>query len=309
MALDYTVLQAVCTNIIEPKLQDNLFTSSALLNRLKKRVSKIEDGGLAIQQPIIYAESSSVGTFSGTSTILTDLADEINAVTFQWGHYYRTMGITYTDELANSGKTGVIKLVTKAAQIAEMSLFKKINTDLHGTTATNGVEGLENLCKTTTDFGGISSSDASVWAASLDSSSTTLTVGLMQGKFGDVSDGEDKPDLLISNQDNFDKWYLINEPKLRVGDNGTNALKFGGADYIVDASCPGTGSGTQDNHLYFLNTKYLTLYIHSKDNFKTHEWQKPLNQMVRETQITATLALGCSNRRRQGAITTLDPAL
>jgi hypothetical protein len=311
MALDYSQLQSITQEFIVPKLVDNVFNKYSILERLRKRLNKVQDGGEYIKQPIIYAKKTSVGTYDGWDTVLTAVNDSLNAVTFNWGHYYCNMGISKTDELANYGKQKIISLLTAEGQVAELTLADTMTTDLFASGAvTNGFDGFVQMIGTTGEFGGISSSDTSVWASSVDSSSTVMTLGALQGKFGDVTYGQETPTLIISNQDCFDKYWQLLEvkPEFRVQDKN-GSLKFRSADWIVDKACGGTGSGTADNQILFINENFVEFYVHPADNFKVGDWMKPINQEGRICRITFTGQLGTSNRRMHGKFTTINPAL
>jgi hypothetical protein len=312
MALDYTQIQSITQEYIEPHLQDNIFDKTAVLNRLRNKMDKSQDGGEYIKVPILYAKKTSTGRYSSWGTLETAVNDSVNAVTYNWAHAYASMGISRTDELVNSGKSAIVKLITAEAKAAELTLADELTDDLFATSAvTNGIAGFPLMCHTTTDYGGISSSDFSGWAASRDTTSTVMTLGAIQGKFGDVSDGNEVPTLMISNQDMFDKYWQLLEvkPEFRVQKNNYIGLKFNAADWVVDKGSNGSGSGTEDNYLYFLNENFIKLYVHPKDNFKVGQWQKPINQEGRIARVTWTGQLSTNNRRRHGIMTAIDPAL
>jgi hypothetical protein len=160
------------------------------------------------------------------------------------------------------------------------------------------------------EYAGIDTADYSGWASSVDTTTNVMTLGALQGKMGDVSDGMERPNLIVSNQDCFDKLWQLYEtkPEFRIQDEN-GALKFNGASWIVDKASNGTGAGTTDNHIYFLNTNFIQFYIHPQDAFKVGEWQKPINQEGRIARITFTGQLATNNRRRHGSFTAINPAL
>lgn len=311
MALDYTQLQAVTQDFIRPKLVDNIFKNYPTLARLRKKENLSQDGGTQIQQPIIYAKKTSSGKYNGWGTVLTTTNESLTAVTYSWGHYYTSMGISRTDELANSGKAAIVKLVTTEAQVAELTITEDMTTDLFASgAATNGFDGFVQMVGTTGEYGGISSSDTSVWASSVDSSTTVMTLGVLQGKMGDCTVGTKRPTLILANQDCFDKLWQLYEvkPEFRVQDENGN-LKFGGADWMVEPAVGGTGSGTADNQIFFLNENFIEFYIHPKDDLVISDWMTPINQIGKIARITFTGQLGTSNRRMHGKFTTINPAL
>ena len=311
--MDYTAIQALTQEYIVPKLQDNIFNKTPVLQRLKAKITRKQDGGEYIKVPIIYDEATSAGWYSGNDVLLTADNDNISAVRYDWAHAYANISITHTDELTNSGKSQVISLLTSKAKIAEMTLSKKITTAIFSTSqVTDAITGFPLMVddSTSTDYAGINASDFSNWAASVDDSSTTLTLRLLIGKFNDCSDGNEKTTLLVSNQECWEKYWQLLEakPNFRTqSDNST--LKFMGADWVTDKAAPGSGGGTADNHIYFLNENFIQLYVHPRDDFKVGEYLKPVNQEVRISRILWTGQLTTDNRRRQGALKTINPSL
>jgi hypothetical protein len=78
MALTYNDISAVTTNYIVPKIIDDVYKSSPLLTRLRTVNAERFEGGLQIQQPIMYAElkggSFGRGDSFDTSYVQTDTA-------------------------------------------------------------------------------------------------------------------------------------------------------------------------------------------------------------------------------------------
>ena len=312
MALLTTQLTAITLAYIRPKLVDNVFLTYPLLEAMRKRMNLSQKGGTLIQQPIIYAKKTSVGIYSGWSTLLTAVNDSVTGVQYNWGHYYANMGIARTDELKNAGVPAILKLLTAEAQSAEMTLSDYITQDLFATSLVTGhSDSLYDMCGTSGTFGGISNSDVTTWAAGLDTTTNVLTIGGMKVLMGKATYGSNKPNILVSRQSVNDKFYQLCEvkPEFRVQDNESGNLKFDGAEWIVDRSCNGSDGGTANNAVYMLNDKFIEFYIHPEDNFEVGEWKKPINQQGRIAQVTATLSLGTSNRRMHAMFQSIDPNL
>jgi hypothetical protein len=304
-------LNAITQTYISPKIADNIFTGYPVLEKLTKNLNVPQDGGSTIYQPIMHAKQTAVGKYSGFDTLMTDATEVATNVNFDWAHYYSNMSVSKTDKLLNSGKSQVISLLATQADSAIGSLRDTMTTDLYATSAvTGGIQGLPLLCHTTTDFGGICSTDLAGWAASVDSSTTVLSIGSLINKFADCTYGSDVPVLIISNQSCFAKYFQLLEvrPEFKVQSKNGN-LMFNGAEWIVDRNSNGTGRGTADSYVYLLNTKYIQFYLHPKNNFVTGEWQQPINQEALVSRITVSCQLGASQRRVHGLFTTINPAL
>ena len=304
-------LNSITQYYIVPTLGDNVFTKYPVIEKLTKNLDKSQDGGTSIYQPIIY-QKKTAGVYSGFDTLSTAPVESLTAVNYSWAHYYSPMTLAKTDKLMNSGKFAVISLVKSEAETAELSLRDKMTSDLYSTSAvTGGIQGLPLLCHTSTNFGGISSTDISTWAASVDSSTTVLTIGALINKFAAVTYGTDMPNMIISNQAAFAKYFQLLEvrPEFKVQNKNGN-LMFNGAEWMVDRNCNGTAAGTTaDCYVYLLNTDYIQFYLHPKNDFVTQDWQQPVNQEVVVSRITVSCQLGTSQRRVHGLFTTINPSL
>ena len=80
-----------------------------------------------------------------------------------------------------------------------------------------------------------------------------------------------------------------------AADGGFQVLEWKGVPVIYDEYCPA-------GFIFFTNSKYLNMKIHSDDNFSLGPWQKPVNQQARIAQVTVTLQFVASNCRYLGRI-------
>jgi hypothetical protein len=312
MALDYEQLDAITRDHVVPSLTDNIFDQTPVLQMLKGKAKTIS-GGTGIRVPIEYATTTSTGWYTKFDTLLTEPNEVFTAVLYNWAHGYVNMTLAKTDLLANNGPEQIVSLLYSQKKNAEKTLAKTMTSALFSETSNSkAIQGIPLMVddSASTDYAGINATDFSGWASSIDSSTTTMTIPVLQGKFGDCSDGNDVPTLIIMNQDNFDKYYELLEvkPDFRVQDKN-NKLKFQGATIVVDKASNGTGSGTQDNHVTYLNENYITFFINKKNNFVVGKWQQPTNQEAIISRITWSGQLTTSNRRRHGALEAIDPAL
>ena len=124
----------------------------------------------------------------------------------------------------------------------------------------------------------------------------------MTRMYGELTIGNDQPDLIICSQNLFDAYETSLQANKRfmgsdagLADAGFSTLKFKGADVVADSHCP-AGS------MLFLNTKYLDFKTHSKRNFSFQDFQKPINQDARTAKIFWMGQLVCTNPRMQGMI-------
>lgn len=304
MALSYSEISAITEKYFVPKLIDNIFTSNILLQRARKKWMKKEDGGERIMVPVMYATTSASGWYSGADTLDTTANDQITSAEFEWKQAYANITITRLDELKNSGKRAAVNFVKSKVQVAEKTLADNIGTGLYNLgTDSDAIVGLRLAVDSTGTYGGISRTDYSWWASQEDSSTTALSISALEALYGDCTIGNDMPSVIVTTQDVFDDYFNLLQPQQRFQDSktanaGFNNLLFRGTPVVVDQKCPAS-------HLFMLNENYLSLCVHSKEDFRFEPFQKPLNQNVSSAKVYFAGALTGSNCRMQGKMNAL----
>jgi len=298
-------LSAITEKFFVKKLADNIFASNALLQRLRKKNYKAQEGGTHIMVPVAYAATTAAGSYSGTDTLDTTANDQITAAAFTRAHYYANVTVTHTDELTNSGDAQMVDFVRAKVQLAEMTLKDSLGTAVFndGTTDTKGLIGLRLAVDSTGTYGGISRSDYSWWAADEDGSTTTLTLAAMNAAYGDVTVGNDKPTVIVTTQDIYDSYLALLQPQQRFTDEKTADAGFTNVMYrsvpvIVDSHCPAS-------HMFMINENYLTLYYHPKDNMRFEPFVKPTDQAVACAKVFWAGQMCVSNCRMNAKLNAL----
>jgi hypothetical protein len=137
----------------------------------------------------------------------------------------------------------------------------------------------------------------------VDSTTTTLTLSAMNSIFGDAGEGSEYPNLIMSDQDMWDRYWNLLQPQQRFADEelakgGFKSLTFNGQGYVVDAASP---AGYQ----WHLNLDYLDLYPHKDENFRFTGFTSPINQNIKSAKVFWMGALASSNNRRHGVLTAI----
>lgn len=305
MALTYNQISAITERKFLPKMVDNIFDSNPLMQRWKKGEQyETIDGGTSILQPLNYAQNSAGGWYAGADTLSTTDNDVITSAEYQWVQMYDNISILRSDELKNSGDAAILKFVKQKMKIAEQTGIDRMGTGLYNAgTDPKAIVGLRAMLSTSNTIGGISQTTYSWWQAQVDAATTTLTVGAMAGRMSAARVGSDRPTVITSNSDNWDRYHSLLQPQQRFQDadsakGGFSSLMFQGIPLIDDSHCP-TG------YMFFLNEKYLSLFYHKDENFRFEEFQKPVNQNVKVAKIYWMGAFGASNNRMQAALTAI----
>jgi len=298
MALSYDQLTAITEKKFLPKLVDNVFNSNALLMKLKAK-EQLQSGGDKIVAPLGYAEVAASDWYQGAETLSTTDNEVITAAEYDWKQLYANISITRRDELRNSGDAAIINFVKSKVMIAEKTIRNKLSTGLYndGTDAKQ-IQGLKLAVSASNTVGGISQSTYSWWASNLDSTTTTLTLAAMQGLYGDCGEGSEYPEIVVGDQDMFDRYYALLQPQQRfaaddMAKGGFKSLQFNGIPVVVDAAADA-------GYMYMLNLDYMYLAPHKDENFRLEPFIKPVNQNIKLAKIYWMGAMIHTNGRRQG---------
>ena len=305
MPLSYDQLSGITERKFIPKLVDNIFDSDALLQRAKKKgyYEKI-DGGLSIIQPLGYAQLTASGWYEGAESLDTSDNETRTGAEYQWKQSYANITITRKDELRNSGDAGKIKLVKAKTQLAEKTLTDVLQTAIYNSgTDVKAPVGLGSIIGTANTIGGISQSTNSWWAAQVDSTTTTLTLGALQTVFNNASINQESPTVIMATRANYNRYYALLQPQQRFMDKetasgGFSSLMFNGIPFIV-------GSKVPSNNIMLINENYFHIYVHSEEDMRFEPFQKPTNQNVKTAKIYWMGSIGSSNNRMHGKLSAI----
>lgn len=291
-------------------LEDNIFTSKPLLFAIQN-FGNVEtlDGGTSIVQPLLYAELGNQGSYSGSDTFLTDEDEGTTAAEYNWKQYYAAIKLKNIDVAKNSGAPAVLRIVENEIMRAEMSISESLDelflADGSGNSGKD-FNGLKNLvAQNTSSVGGIDPSGAGNewWKSQIDTTSysSVTDFAAIRNMYLQCSEGNDFPTNIFTTESNYADIDSLFESNQRFMDptmanQGFETIMFHGAPISFDRN-------VDDNYIYFLNFKYLTLYKLGDTWFKMSDWLEPVNQDVRIKKVLLYGELTVSNRKRQGVLT------
>lgn len=320
MALPADQLTAITKKYYLPRLVDQIFDSNALFARMAKRSIPL-DGGTQIALPLAYALSTNVFTYRDYDTFSFTPTDQITHALFDWGQYGTAITISGREDAINSGKSAVINLLKTKMQLAEKTLRKYMGDHLWSDGSGEAAQGIIGLKAAVDDgtntatYGSIDRTANTWWKAKYSANGGTgreLTIKLMQNFMGDLTIDNDRPTLLMTTQDVFDKYFMLLQPHLRLtdpelADGGFQNLVFVGRPIVVDHRIP-TDSATRHT-MYFLNEDYIHLYHHKDRHFYLDPFRRPVNQDAIVAKIYWMGQMVVDNPRMQGRMVDINPAL
>jgi hypothetical protein len=314
MALPFSnQVSAVTQNLLNESVSDAFFTANPLLEHLLAKGSVKKRGGDRIQLPLFTDDTDAAGSYDGYDILDTTPNENINAAVYDWRHEYGHMVISHTEMLKNSGETAKVDLIKAKVKNLMQTLKKNISTRIFSANGDSDLAicGLRQMVKATGAIGNIDQADFSLWASDIDSSTNTLTLALMNQSFLDACVGQDEPDIAVTRKGVWRKYWELLQAQQRFGEGksvrgGFKYILFNEIPLFWDVNCPGSDSGSNDNHLFFLNSSWLYFYIHEDDNFVTEDIPKVASQNVIQKRVTFTGQLCTDNRRMHSAMTVLN---
>jgi len=324
MALNYNNITALVQDDLRKQVVDNIFESSALLQMMLTdgrvmsaagRMSATSNGGTQIIQPLEYAKTTAIGTYSGHDVVDISPAELFTGAQYSMVNYYGSINISHEEELQVSGDKAIANLVTLKMKNLEKSLKDRLASDLYTGAGANSITGLDNVINTGDTYGGIDSSTYTWWVSGVDttahtaanmkdSTNASYVLKLLQTGWKSCKHHNESPNLILVAQDVFDIMETVSEGlgqfttptsqrAQKMAQLGFQTIEYRGIpvvvdDYISDSSDP----------MYMLNTNYLTLYYHPNNNFEFTGFKEATNQPhAKVGQITFTGQVACSNRR------------
>ena len=289
------------------QLTDNIFTARPLTYFLQdKGRIRMLNGGTKIVEPLIYAESTTVKSYSGYDSIALTAQAGITAAEYDWKQYAASIAISGIEEAKNNGEQEIINLLEAKIMQAEESMREGFNRMFYADgTGNSGKDwnGLGNIVEASGTVGGINRATTGneYWRSYEENTATALTLAQMSTAYNSVSVGNDHPDMVLTTQTLFEKYEALLQPQLRytdtrTADAGFQNLLFKAAPVVYDEHCTA-------GIVYFLNSKYLTLVGHSGKWFSQTEFVRPEDLDARYALIMCYGNLTCRNAAKQGKLT------
>jgi hypothetical protein len=304
-------VSAITNDFYMPKFPENVFKTRFVLMKLWKKGTKVSSGN-KIRQPLVYQKGNG-GAFNPRAQFNIAAKDQITAAQFNWKHYYVPISIFDDELLVNDGPAGVRKLLDAKMKVAKNQIADDISTDMFKTSTSYygdsdiqinsvvGACGNASYPDSNITYGGIQkTSGNSFWHGNVTNQGGALTLAAMETMFLNCSKYGDTPDLITCASNQVENIYSLQASNQRyldqkVMDLGFVAYTFKGVPVVPDEHVTST-------EIYFLNTDYLDLVSHRKQNMRFEKFQKPIDQAAAVAKIFWMGNLTCSDCRRQGVI-------
>lgn len=305
---------------------DAIFGDLVLWDVLSKKAHTTKKGGIKILEPLMYAKSTAVGSYSGWDTFDISPQEGLTHAEFDWKFYYLTVAISQEEEDRNSGEAAVIDLLEAKIKQAKMSLADKVNTDLFldGTgNSSKEITGLALAVDSAGTYGNIARASNTWWGANETNVGGALAVAGASGlrrMYNDCSLGRGRrtPDFGVTTQIVYEAYEALMDSNMRYSTGGeqnvgfkNQNLRFRDMSLFYDDLC-------QSGVLYMLNAEFMKLVTFNEKSggvskgerndsgdFRLEPFMKPINQAGRVAKAFWAGQLTMSNCRHQGKLTGL----
>lgn len=300
---------------LNKELYDQIFDDYPLISWLNGKlgvamrgstVKKIYPGGETITGPVLYEENSTVDSFTGAEVIDSTLQDGMTHFRYNWKQYAATIGITGHDKRVNRGEAQIIDLLGGKTTQAVLSFKKRLNEDAYKDGTGNGGKDLVGLAAhiaATGTTGGLNQTTFSWWASDAATSSSFAANGrdTMTTMFNTLSFGNDKVDIIFTDQTNFERYEklvdarerYVNEKALNIGFEN---LMFKSVPIIFDRDCTA-------GKMYFLNSRYIHWAVLAGADMAVEPFQSGIDQDVILAKLILEANIVVTNRRNHGILT------
>lgn len=312
--VNYDAILSTTVAHYTPRLEDNIFNESSLLYWLKE-AGKIEkvSGGEKIVEPLLYGTNSTAGSYAGYDSLSTLPQEGITAAQYDWKQFAVTIAISGLEEAKNSSKEQVVSLIKGKIEQAEMSAADKLNEHLFGDGTGNNFKNFLGLAAVVSPtgtssygtpaqyVGNINTTDNEFWKNQVDATIEALSLAKMSSTYNKCSKGRISPEFILTTQALWEKYEGLLQPNMRYSDPKTASAGF---ENLIYKSAPIMWDlETPAKTMYFLNSKFLKLKVHSDVWFKNTPFEKPHGQDARYSHILCYGNLTTNNRRFLGVQT------
>jgi hypothetical protein len=300
------------------QIVDNVSRNNALYNRIMAKGNyERESGGTTITKPLDYDMNGTYQRYSGYDVLNISASDVLTAAEYQWRQVALNIVASGRELRINNGDHRIANLAKARIKNAMRTFANNFSFDMYSDgTLPNQINGLQALVADngTGTVGGIDSASWPFWQNAVQSAAAPLQGGgpitpsattmesLMQPLWLNQVRGDDKPDLIVSSNDYF-TFYELGQVSIKrytdetTANGGFVSMKYKSADIIFDGS-----SGIPASRMYFLNTDYLMLVVHTDADLSVQDEMKPYNQDAVTIPVLWMGNMVCTNRRLQGVL-------
>lgn len=297
-AIGQDQVTSIARRYIMPTITDQIYPSNVFFYRLQKANKKIVQGGTQIEVPTLYKRFAAGGRYRGFDPLDTTPSDTIRNAVFDWKQHYVPWSLSGLTLIQTDSPEAIANFLKLQSEQAFMEMGENLATDVFadGTTDSKSLDGLEgavgNASVGNANYGGISRSANSWWNASVDASTSALTLASAHAAIMNATRGGQHPTLGLTRLEQYNRlWalgststgYTIQQQRL-PGGHDELLLSAGFTNILVDNipvvvdSHVDDGPNSSNGRIYFINENTFHYVVSPRADFYLEDFQKPVNQ-------------------------------
>ena len=299
---------------VVPKIVDAVYTSNPFFFRLHQ-AGKIVPGGTQAEMPFLYAAPTNGGSYTGYDVLNIDPSENVKNGVWEWKQYYQPVTIDGLTMIKSDSPEAVANLLNVKFKIARMAMADNLGTDAlrydsADATKLDSVQRANDDGTVASSYAGLTRSSNTWLNATEDSATATLTLDKMQTLYGNVSEGGHEPTLILSRQEQYNRYWNMLTPIQRhnqasdadlnrAGGAGFSNLTFNAATWCVDSHVA-DGANSSNSRIEFLTEDFWVLETYKGRNFYLEPFQSGIVQDAYVSKLLWAGRLRCENPARNG---------
>jgi hypothetical protein len=308
------VVNSIARRYILPEVTDNVYLSNPLFFRLNTAKKVTIRGGYQVEAPLMYSRFAAGGAYSGLDLLDVSPSDTVRNAAFDWKQYYVPVTVDGLTLIKTDSPEAIADFIRLYFAQAEMELSTFLGDGLwsDGVSNTKKIDGLQGAVDdgtTLTTYGGLSRSTYTWWKASVDTTTTQLSLTALQTQFGNQSKGGRHPTLIVTTQANYNRYWVLVTAKQnfyvqpvavdeQLANAGFTNVLFNGVPFLVDSNCPA-------NNVFLLNEDFINLAVSPRGDFYMEDFQTAINQDAMVSKLFWAGNLYLTNCNVQGKFTAI----
>ena len=310
-AIGANTVTAISRHYIMPTITDNIYASNPVFFRINAS-KRFIPGGTQIEVPLMYSRFVAGGPYSGYDVLDPTPSDTIKNGVWDWRQQYVMVTVDGLTLIKTDSPQAVANYVKLYFAQAEMEMAENLAAGIFSSGAVaKEIDGLQLAVDSAGTYAGIARATNSWWSAVEDGSTATLTMADLQSFFGNVSEGGRHPTIFVSQQANYNRYWVLNQADQsyqyvngqafdeQLANAGFTNQLFNGVPWVVDSHVHNATT------LYALNEDYIFWCISPRADFFLEDFQTPVNQDAMTSKMLWAGNLLVTNCSRQGKMTAL----
>lgn len=309
-------LTAISRQYILPQISDNVYLkNNALLYRLIRSGKRMVQGGTQIEAPVMNKRFSTGGAYRGFDLIDVAPQDTVRSVAVSWKQHAVAWAVDGLSLIQSDTPLAIANRLQLLGQQAYMEMGENLAAGIFSDGVTNpkDIDGLGAIISTSNIYAGVDRSTNPWWQATVDSSTTTLTLAKMRGLFGSATLGGTHPTIMFGNGTNYNRLYALNLSTTGYGvqynrepGGSDEVLAQAGFTNLLFENIPFVrDDNAGDTNIYMLNEDFLNLVVSPRADFFLTDFKQPSNQDAYISTLLWAGNLVCMNSKTQAAFTAL----